>query len=181
MTAGINGGDVGKGMLLGAAYGAATGAVIGGLSSIASYMRNDMIEQSQIDPRNASGKSVGFNGDGFKLGGGRWTEGVAPENQSVSYLGGQQGRGGSLFGIGYAPGSITDYVVEAFAGPHDYLNSSYWYNSNGNAISYTGTARFFGEALNVANVFVASPFVAASVTPPYVMPAIMNNYGSYRR
>ncbi len=73
-----------------------------------------------------------------------------------------------------------DRLVEVYSGPHDYLNSPYWYNSNGNAISYTGFARYVGEALNTANVVVATPFVAASVTPAYTIPAAMstNNYGN---
>ena len=173
MSAGFNGGNVAQGILLGAGYGAAIGAAVGGLDCMASYMRADMIEQSKINPQNASGESAGFNGDEFKLGGGRWVEELDSKKQPISPLGGRQGGGGSLFGIGYSSGSITDRVVEAFAGPHDYLNSSYWYNSNGNAISYTGFARYVGEALNAANVVVATPFVAASVTPAYAIPAAM--------
>ncbi|BEH09273.1 RHS repeat-associated core domain-containing protein [Geobacter sulfurreducens subsp. ethanolicus] len=180
MNAAINGGNVGDGMLLGAGYGAATGAIVGVLNTMASYTRSRMIEQSRINSRNASGKSYGLNGDGFKVGGGRWTEGVTPEEQSVSFLGGQQGGKGSLFGIEYSPGSIGDFIVEVYAGPHDYLNSRYWYNNNGNAINHQGVARFFGEALNFANVFVATPFAAASVTPPYVISPAIIDYGGRR-
>jgi filamentous hemagglutinin len=87
----------------------------------------------------------------------------------ISLLGGQQGDTGSLFGVSYAAGSLRDYVVEAFAGRHDYLNSGYWYLENGNARNLTGFAAGFGEVLNAANVIVATPFVAASVIPQSVL------------
>jgi len=84
-----------------------------------------------------------------------------------SPLGGQQGGQGSVFGIAYQPGSLADRVVEAFSGPHDYLKSGFWYNSQGTIrqnISFVGG--IFGEALNYANVLVASPFVIGSVALP---------------
>jgi hypothetical protein len=33
-----------------------------------------------------------------------------------------------VFGGYYAPGSWQDYLVEAFAGQHDWLNNRFWYN-----------------------------------------------------
>ena len=130
-------------------------------------MRQKMIEQSKLDPRNASGKSVGFKGDGFKVGGGRYN----PENglnQVRSPMGGIQGQKGKLMFLGdYEAGSWQDYLVEAYAGPHDYLNSGYWYDSMGNI--RTGMSlleRGIGEALNYVNVLVATPFVLSSVAPP---------------
>jgi hypothetical protein len=73
----------------------------------------------------------------------------------------------------YKAGSWQDYLVEAYAGPHDYLNSGYWYDSMGNI--KTGLSmleRGFGEALNYVNVAVATPIVLASVTPSYIYPQI---------
>jgi filamentous hemagglutinin len=144
------------------------------LSMVSQNMRAEMIEQSRQNSANSSGISIGFNGDGFKLGGGRFVEGL--ENQFPSPLGGFQGDAGqmfggseSLFGWDYDAGSFTDYAVEAYAGPHDYLNSGYWYNAAGNAINRNGIAKYFGEALNAANVVFATPFVAASVIPPHVV------------
>jgi RHS repeat-associated protein len=136
-------------------------------------MRKSMIRQSKIDPRNASGKSVGFKGDGFKLGGGRYNS-ILGEKQVRSPLGGIQGDVGQLSFLGdYAPGSWQDHLVEAYAGPHDYLNSGYWYNSVGNIkTGLSSLQQTFGEALNYANVAVAKPFGAASVIPSYMYPLI---------
>lgn len=105
-----------------------------------------------------------------KLGGGRNIEGVPI--QKPSPLGGIQGGPGKIFGIPYAPGSLVDRFVEVFAGPHDYLNSGYWYNSSGNAYNRSGLSGYFGEALNFANVAVATPFVASSVTQVSAYPVL---------
>jgi RHS repeat-associated protein len=147
----------------GFARGFATSLAVSGLSFAAIEMRTAMIEQSSINLRNATGNSVGFFGDGFKLGGGRWIEGAFFTEPSV--LGGLQGGLGSFAGMAYAPGSWQDYLVEAYAGPHDFLNSGYWYNASGNAVYYEGIASVFGETLNYTNVLIATPFVGASVTP----------------
>ena len=117
---------------------------------------------AQSTGQNATGNSVGFGGDGFKLGGGRcFASGVC----DVSPLGGIQGGRGSLFGFPYESGSFADHFVEAYAGPHDFLNSGYWYDGAGNAINHPGLANGFGEALNGLNVVIATPFVGASVLP----------------
>ncbi len=122
---------------------------------------------------NASGKSVGFRGDGFKLGGGRVPSGFKGNMKALnrlyrSPLGGVQGGLGQIKGLGdYLPGSFYDHVVEAFAGPHDFLNHGYWYDALGNAKQLTGFAGLFGEALNYTNVLIASPIVASSVIQPY--------------
>lgn len=125
-------------------------------------MQQSMITQSKLDPRNASKVSVGFNGSGFGLGGGRYD----PDNPfgPPSPLGGDQGGPGSFFGSPYAPGSLRDYVVEAYGGPHDFLNSGYWYDDVGDIRrGMSNFSRGFGELLNYTNVVVATPFVAASV------------------
>jgi RHS repeat-associated protein len=174
LSAAMNGGNIGDWMLKGAGYGAAISGTLADLSEAAGYMRNVMIEQSKLNHFNAMGKSVGFMGDSFKLGGGRWVEGLDLKSQVPSYLGGLQGGQGSLFGFPYSPGSIADYVVEAFAGPHDFLNSGYWYNSMGNAKALTGFAGYFGEAINYSNVILATPIVAASVVPTSMYPMVVS-------
>jgi filamentous hemagglutinin len=143
------------------------------MMSYASHaMRAKMIAQSKMNPDNATGKSVGFHGDGFKLGGGRYNPSFGL-NQRPSPLGGIQGDVGQIFGMQYQPGSWQDYLVEAYAGPHDYLNSGFWYDSMGNIkTSMSMLERGFGEALNYVNVITATPFVAASVTPSYLYPQI---------
>ena len=157
VAAEINGGDFGRVAL------AALGGVA--LKYTAWTMRQRMIAQSMLNADNASGISEGFNGDGFKLGGGRYN----PAGGGPSPLGGHQGGQGALFGAAYQPGSWQDRLVEAYAGPHDYLNSGYWYAADGNIrVGLSAFERGFGEVLNAANVVVATPLVAASVTPDYI-------------
>lgn len=142
---------------------------ISALRSAALGMREKMVEQSMLDPENSRGSSVGFEGDGFKLGGGRYNPGL--EAQVASPLGGLQGDQGQLgvpfteLAVDYSRGSFADYLVEAYAGPHDWLNSGFWYDAaTGNIRQGISTAGIvFGEAMNLANVVVATPFVAGSV------------------
>jgi RHS repeat-associated protein len=150
VSAELDGGDFGSGFL-----------TSGGLSSLtwaAREMRADMIEQSRLNETgaNSSGVSEGFRGDGFKLGGCR-----APCTDSP--LGGRQGGVGKFLGITYAPGSFVDALVEAYSGPHDFLNSPVFYDSLGNNM---GRSRIF-DVVNAANVAFATPFAVASVIPSY--------------
>ena len=136
----------------------------GALRYAAVRMRQMMIAQSMLNPDNAGGMSVGFLDDQFKLGGTR--NNVLGSQDGI--LGGVQGGQGKLFGIAYAPGSWQDYLVEAFAGPHDFLNSWYWYDRIGNnKVGLPPLRRWVGEGLNGANIILAAPFVAASVSPDY--------------
>ncbi|MFI9652765.1 two-partner secretion domain-containing protein, partial [Guyparkeria halopsychrophila] len=81
--------------------------------------------------------------DGLKLADG---QALTIENISGqlprSPLGGIQGSQGilDLFGIGkdYKPGSFADILVESFAGPHDWLNSSHYYGADGNISQANG-------------------------------------------
>lgn len=175
----INGGnhnEIGEAALLG-------GGFAGGFSVMrdsALLMRAKMVEQSRLDHlgRNASGKSVGFNGDGFKLGGGRYDE--VHLNGNPSPLGGHQGGQGQIFGMPYKPGSFPDRLVEAYAGPHDFLNS-WGYNQFGNLAKQNLFEGFLGATLNPLNVVIATPVVAASVIPSagYSIPAVI--YGNLQQ
>jgi RHS repeat-associated protein len=148
------------------------------LTYMAVSMRASMWDQSQLDPRNSSGESGGFMRDGHKGGGSRFN----PANpEAISPLGGIQGREGflgitwnsqPLIGWNYAPNSWQDRLIEAYAGPHDWLNSGYWYNNVGNAINHQGIASAFGEVLNGLNVIPASAFAGASVVQPYNYSAV---------
>ena len=68
-------------------------------------------------------------------------------------------------------GTVRDFVVEAFAGPHDYLNSWISYDTNpgssnfGNIRSDPPVPSLVGEVLNGANVVVAAPVVLFSLLP----------------
>ena len=135
------------------------------LGNAADNMRDAMVAQSRLDPlgRNESGVSVGFRGDGFKLGGGRFN---AANPSFESPLGGIQGGQGEIFGIDYQPGSFADRLVESYAGPHDYLNSGFSYDQYGNIRSKSFLGNIMSQAMNYANVAVATPIVAASVILP---------------
>ena len=159
-TSAAQGGDFGRGATIRGGVGALTWA--------AEVMRERMIKQSRIgfhhptegllsDPTaNSRGVSVGFRGDLFKLGGCRYPCRNSP-------LGGVQGSSGNVFGFEYEPGSIIDRVVEAYAGPHDFLNSPFFYDSAGNNASRPDIL----EVINGAHVAVATPFVLSSVIPAY--------------
>jgi RHS repeat-associated protein len=140
---------------------------------------------------NHSGVSGGAFNDFTKIGGGRvdltslcggadggtmctknmdgsWTYNDTAEKfaaqlaEQRSPMGGVQGGQGYFAGVGeYKPFSVQDRIVESFAGPHDALNSRYWYNVVGNANTYTGAAKTFGEVLSYANVVPAAPFAIA--------------------
>lgn len=160
------------------------GALISGAIALTSYaafkMREFTVKQSMLDSRNASGSSVGFDGDQFKAGGGRFDEAIGAR-QVESPLGGIQGGQGviklPLIGrIEYAPGSFLDRTVEAYSGVHDWLNSPWAYNpATGN---YNPGMSLFGRYLggyasgsaNVMNwvdVPLATPIVGASVIQTY--------------
>ena len=78
----------------------------------------------------------------------------------VSPLGGLQGGNGILgmFGMtfNYAPGSFADTVVESFSGPHDWLNSTHFYGSDGNILNAPGL--WGSEIWNSVDVLLAMPF-----------------------
>ena len=137
----------------------------GGLRYAATVMRRAMVAQSLLNPKNAGGLSAGFFGDNFKLGGGRYDT----HGSSVNLFGGNQNGSGKILGVSYGPDSLWDNVVEAYAGPHDYLNSFYWYDDFGNVKSHLNLfQRQVGEVLSGANLLVATPFAAASLAPDYI-------------
>lgn len=136
----------------------------GGLRYAAGRMRQAMVAQSLLNPANATGHSAGLGGDGFKLGGGRYD---ALSDTPVLF-GGHQGGEGQLFGVAYAPDSLWDRIVEAYAGPHDYFNSFYWYDAQGNIDAGLSTLqRHFGAVSDVASLSAATPFAAAALLPSH--------------
>ena len=115
---------------------------------------------------NATGESVGFNGDGHKIGGGRFNPNFPENAQIPSELGGIQGGEGEIFGFKYPPGSIADRTVEAFAGVHDALNHAWWYDSMGNIIMRSNMSSLqyaAGTVMNWVDVALATPVVLTSV------------------
>ena len=144
------------------------------LTDVAYNMRLAEVENSKLDPANASGSSKGFFGDAFKLGGGRFDlSSMNPEAELP--FGGFQGGDGKLFGRPYLWGGFTDNVVEAFAGPHDWLGSWWSYNRFGdndylnspfgsilNNLFGKGTANFMNQAMGGVDIPLAAPFAVAS-------------------
>lgn len=91
-----------------------------------------------------------------------------------SPMGGWQGGVGMFAFFDYKPGSIFDRVAEAYAGPHDKLNSAIWYDSSGNikdgvAGSWLGT---IGDITNYTNVLLATPFAIPILIPSETIDAI---------
>ena len=85
-------------------------------------MRQLEVNQSKLNPVNSSGESTGEYGDNFKLAGARAADGQVLEQVDVAPFGGAQGGPGYLKFFGrYAPNTWQDRLLEAYAGPHDWL------------------------------------------------------------
>ncbi|CAG0976103.1 filamentous hemagglutinin [Methylophilaceae bacterium] len=155
---------------------------------------------------NKSGLSEGVNGDKFKLAGGRvninelcrndrcttnedgsltFTGNLAEFLQSEegermrSTMGGFQGAKGLFAFFDYEAGTIWDTIAEAYAGTHDMLNSSTWYDAQGNikaGVEETITGKV-GNITNYTNVLLATPFALSVLLPPEVWNAIMVSVG----
>lgn len=82
-----------------------------------------------------------------------------------SPLGCYQGGPGCIFGIPYRTGGLVDYIVEGFAGPHDYLNHPVFYTPEGTLRSLTGLGRIYGAFRNATNVILAAPIAIPALVP----------------
>jgi len=157
------------------------GAEIAGAMALLQWagyeMRQHELAQSKITADggdytspNASGVSAGANNDFSKLGGSRWPSWIQfnPLNpdwsQAPSPLGGAQGGPGNVFGISYGAGGFLDTLVEAFAGPHDWL-SSLQYDSNGYLAQWVNGG--FGQAVGWIYGMSALAPAAVFVVPAY--------------
>ncbi|MES2580332.1 MAG: hemagglutinin repeat-containing protein [Pseudomonadota bacterium] len=151
---------------------------------------------------NKSGVSEGVSGNKFKLAGGRvnidelckkdrcaineddsltFTGNLAEFLQSEegqkmrSPMGGFQGAKGLFAFFDYEAGTIWDIIAEAYAGPHDMLNSNIWYDEQGNikaGVEETITGKV-GNITNYTNVLLATPFALSVLLPPEVWSALM--------
>ncbi|UWE14533.1 RHS repeat domain-containing protein [Herbaspirillum huttiense] len=145
------------------------GARFGFASSVLAYlnvkMRAEMIEQSKIMPENdGTGLSAGLFGDRFKLAGGRWNPELIGQIQ-CSLLGCMQNGPGKVFGISYSSGGMIDLVTESFAGPHDFANAPWFYDSATGMIR-AGSSGFMKDlATNyTTSLAFAAPFAAAALS-----------------
>jgi filamentous hemagglutinin len=83
--------------------------------------------------------------------------------------GGIQGSVGTLFGKPYAPGSWQDKLIEAFAGPHDFIGGhlSGLYDAQGNIKqNMTEAERFiYNNLVTIGAIPVAAPFALMQAVP----------------
>jgi filamentous hemagglutinin len=118
-----------------------------------------------FNPKDSEGNSIGLN------------EFLNQNPEWRSELGGHQGSVGqiSIMGIqfDYAPNSFWDKLAESYAGTHDKLNSSIWYDKLGNTKNLDDTTLGrVGDITNMTNVLVATPFALSVLLPPQVWNAI---------
>ncbi|MEX8502032.1 MAG: RHS repeat-associated core domain-containing protein [Leptothrix ochracea] len=154
-------------------------AIVSALSWANSAMRNDQIGKSkgigkdslgnEIDNIGEPGQSKGFLGDGYKLGGGRYPEGIDLSKQCGAdcTFGGWQAGPGSLGGSSYAAGSWQDSIIESYAGPHDWMREYISRSTlqNGFAASFSGARAAVDSAANAALIVPATYFAVPAAAP----------------
>jgi len=151
---------------------------VGGLSALSEaslWMRNMMVDQSTIHADLHIKESAGL-GDDMGIGG------VRAEEKGFGFkwgmTGGTQQNGGNWvgftwdglplkgFGIAYKPYGVVDRIVEAFAGPHDYMGS-WGYTSDGLQRDFGiigSTAHGIGSVVTIP---LAAPFAVAGALQVY--------------
>jgi RHS repeat-associated protein len=167
ISAEINGGEFVKGMAF------AVGQSMLSYASLAA--RRYEIEHS---PPEAIGDSPGISGVPGKIGGPRplapeLGQGNSQEEGFVVLGGADQGGPGYIrvgnFQQDYLPGSVLDFIVESYAGPHDFINGRVFgmYDTRGYYVGgYFG--RGADSVLNLINVIPATPFAFSTMTPSYM-------------
>jgi hypothetical protein len=174
-----------------------SGLLFGALVSSATFI-NVKLRQFEYDHSLGTpgqiGESPGHRGISGKIGGARFDQDIWKETgqatiarggseaqalaaymekfkalgRQPSPLGCHQGGPGCIFGKPYQPGSLPDYIVEGFAGTHDFLNHPVYYNHDGTSKTFTGIAKRYGQFRNVTNVFLAAPIVLPSLIPDHL-------------
>jgi filamentous hemagglutinin len=158
-------------------------AVVSALTWANSAMRSDQIEKSRgihkdsggnaIDNIGEPGQSKGFLGDGYKLGGGRFTENVNLNQEcgAACAFGGWQADPGQVgsgdWATPYAAGSWQDAIIESYAGPHDWMREYISRSTlpNGFAASFTGARAAGDMAANAALIVPATYFAVPAAAP----------------
>lgn len=158
-------------------------AVVSALTWANSAMRSDQIEKSRgihkdsgrnaIDNIGEPGQSEGFLGDGYKLGGGRFTENVNLSEKcgAACMFGGWQAEPGQVgsgdWATPYAAGSWQDTLIESYAGPHDWMREYISRSTlpNGFAASFTGAREVVDMAANAALIVPATYFAVPAAAP----------------
>ncbi|WP_316152108.1 hypothetical protein [Cupriavidus sp. BIC8F] len=89
-------------------------------------------------------------------------------NKEGGLTGGFQGLGGTLINSPYPPGTFTDKLLEAFAGPHDYLGSLTAYDNLGNLKEgMTSFQRMMFEIQTDIDIPLVAPFAAVTLLNQY--------------
>lgn len=158
-------------------------AIVSALSWANRAMRDDQIEKSkgvgkiaggkQVDNIGEPGYSKGFMGDGVKLGGGRYEINIDPTQPcgaSCAFGGWQAGPGQVLSGdwaTPYSAGSFSDTMIEAYAGPHDWMREYISRSTlpNGFAESFSGARAAVDGAANAALIVPATYFAVPAAAP----------------
>lgn len=154
-------------------------AIVSALSWANSAMRNDQIEKSkgigkdslgnEITNIGEPGQSEGFLGDGYKLGGGRYPEGIDLSKQCGTdcTFGGWQAGPGNLGGSSYVAGSWQDTIIESYAGPHDWMREYISRSTlpNGFAASFSGARAAVDSAANAVLIIPATYFAVPAAVP----------------
>lgn len=159
----MNGGKFSDGFRLGAGMSA--------LSYVNYELRKYNATHKYGNPNNWTGKSVGLEGDYVKHAGTRqiydWIKSTCGDLiNGPKQFGGNQGQGGSLFGLyDYDLGDFSDGLFEAFGGAHDTLNS-FQYDAMGNIKPFwgSGVGGALGNAWSLGMVFVSAPLGLSGYT-----------------
>ncbi len=158
-------------------------AIVSALSWANRAMRDDQIDKSrgigkiaggkQIDNIGEPGHSNGFMGDGIKMGGGRFPEDVDPTQPcggSCTFGGWQAGPGqvgSGAWATPYSAGSFADTMIEAYAGPHDWMRNYISQSTlpNGFAASFSGARVAVDGAANAALIVPTTYLAVPAVAP----------------
>lgn len=154
-------------------------AIVSALSWANSAMRNDQIGKSKGIGKDSLGNDIdnigwpdqsnGFLGDGYKLGGGRYPEGIDLSKQCGAdcTFGGWQAGPGNLGGSSYAAGSWQDTIIESYAGPHDWMREYISRSTlpNGFAASFSGARAAVDSAANAALILPATYLAVPAAVP----------------
>lgn len=90
-------------------------------------------------------------------------------NKEGGLTGGFQGLPGTLAGGGYSAGTITDKLLESFAGPHDFLGGLTAYDSLGNLKE--------GMSSLQRNLFEIQTDLDIPIAAPFAITTFLNQYG----
>ena len=148
-----------------------TGAIISAISDSALRMRKYVAKH--YDNIGDGKLSEGLRGDGVKLAGSH-PERVIKETGQYGYIdisgptGGVQNDVGTLFGFAYSKGGIIDNILERYAGPHDFMSS--WNYKNTDGITHLKNN---GILVNIASGLLLIPS-----TPFAIAPFLQENFSS---